>query len=159
MMRYLKMPLWLLILALTAMSLTSCDPLSSVEYKIYNMTEDTVAVSFYKEIMTSPYQGYSIEENDSVTTDYNPTEGNDSILTAVLAPKQALSVSREWNGLYREERIVPAWKYIKSMTMGDREADPEVWGDESRWTMKTKGGGFGEGESRYYQLLLRPTNH
>lgn len=159
MMRYLKMPLWLPILALTAMSLTSCDPLSSVEYKIYNMTEDTVAVSFYKEIMTSPYQGYSIEENDSVTTDYNPTAGNDSILTAVLAPKQALSVSREWNGLYREERIVPAWKYIKSMTMGDREADPEVWSDESRWTMKTKGGGFGEGESRYYQLLLRPTNH
>lgn len=159
MMRYLKMPLWLPILALTAMSLTSCDPLSSVEYKIYNMTEDTVAVSFYKEIMTSPYQGYSIEENDSVTTDYNPTEGNDSILTAVLAPKQALSVSREWNGLYREERIVPAWKYIKSMTMGDIEADAEVWSDESRWTMKTKGGGFGEGESRYYQLLLRPTNH
>ena len=159
MMRYLKMPLWLPVLALLTMAMSSCDPLSSVEYKIYNLTEDTVAVSFYKEIMTSPYQGYSVEENDSVTTDYNTSQGNDTILVATLAPKRTLTLSYEWWGLYREERIVPAWKYIKAMVMGDKEADPSAWNDESRWTMKSKGGGFGEGESRYYQLLLHPSKH
>ena len=69
-------------------SLASCDPVSSVEFKIYNKTTDTVTIVMYKEIMTSPYEGYTIIENDSVSTDYEA----DSCNVAVLAPEQVLQV-------------------------------------------------------------------
>jgi len=154
-MKFTNISLWLIVLTLIV-SLASCDPLSSVEYKIYNLTEDTVSVSFYKEIMASSYGGYAIEENDSVTTYYT---AQDSIYVATLAPKQSLVAKYEWNGLYREEYIVPAWRYMKSITKGGAELDSLSWGTESAWTVKTSGGGFGEGESRYYQLLIRDKSH
>ena len=44
------------------MSLASCDPMSSVEYKVYNKTADTVTVTMYKEILTSAYKGYTIRK-------------------------------------------------------------------------------------------------
>ena len=149
-MRNFNIPLWLAAVAVV-MSLASCDPLSSVEYNIHNITSDTVSVTFHKEIMHSLYQGYDIVENDSVTTHYE----NDSITVAVLAPNQYLTISREWHGLYREEWVVHAWKYIQSITIGDTETQPESWNNESAWRLKTKGGGYGEGESRYYDLWLR----
>ena len=131
---------------------TSCDPLSSVEYNIHNMTEDTVTVAMYKEILTSAYQGFDIVENDSVTTHYGK---EDSISVAVLAPHQYMSVQREWSGIYREELVVPIWKFMKSITVEDVELSPERWNKESAWHLKTTGGGLGEGESRYYDLYLR----
>ena len=150
-MRIFNISFWLAVVA-TVMSLTSCDPLSSVEYNIRNMTSDTVSVTFYKEIMSSSYRGYDIEENDSVTTHY----GSDSSVVAILAPDQFLTVHREWNGLYREEQVVHAWKYIKSIAIGGNELAPESWNNESAWRHKTKGGGkFAKDESHYYELWLR----
>ncbi|MBR4828787.1 MAG: hypothetical protein IKZ92_03200 [Muribaculaceae bacterium] len=144
-----KISLWVAVVAVL-LSLASCDPISSVEYSIINKTSDTVSVTFYKEIMTSPYQGYDIEENDSVTIHYQ----NDSSKVATLAPDQRLSVHREWNGLYREELIVPIWKYIKSINTGDLELPAESWNKETAWYLKTEGGKRFQGESRYYSLLL-----
>ena len=149
-MRHFNISLWLAVVAVIV-SLTSCDPLSSAEFNIYNVTSDTVTVTFHKEIMTSAYKGYDIEENDSVTTHCD----SDSCVVAILAPTRKLTIHREWNGLYREEQIVPAWKYIASISIGDTELNPEKWNNESAWNMKKKGGGFAEGESRYYSLLLR----
>ena len=142
--------LWLSAL-IVVVSLASCDPLSSVEYNIHNITSDTVTITFYKEIMTSPYQGYTIERNDSVTIHYE----QDSSRIAILAPNQHLRVQREWHGLYREEQIVPAWKYIESIKTGETELAPEQWNDEREWHSRTKGGGFAEGESRYFDLWIR----
>lgn len=147
MMRGIRILLW----GMMALLLASCDPISSVEYNIYNLSGDTVRVDFYKEIMISNYQGYSIVESDSVTTRY--TEA-DSVYVAVLAPKQRLTVLWEWHGLYREERVVPLWRYISSVKMGDTELATSQWADESLWHLNTKGGGHGEGESRYYDLYL-----
>jgi hypothetical protein len=149
-MRRFYFPLWLTAVAVI-MSLTSCDPLSSVDYSIYNKTSDTVTITMYKEIMVSSYHGYDIQENDSVVTHY---EG-DSLNVAVLSPDMVLSVRHEWTGLYREEQVVPFWKYIKSIKVGDEELAPGVWNTESAWKMKTKGGGRYQGESRYYDLILR----
>ena len=142
---------FLLTIVTLIMSLTSCDPLSSVDYTIYNKTSDTVTITMYKEIMVSSYHGYDIQENDSVTTHY---EG-DSVNVAVLLPDMVLSVRHEWTGLYREEQVVPFWKYIKSIKIGDEEPASELWDNESGWKMKTKGGGRYQGESRYYDLILR----
>lgn len=133
------------------LSLAACDPLSSVDYKIHNMTDDTVTVTFYREIMRSSYQGYTIEENDSVSTRYQ----GDSSMVAILPPGQRLGVQYGWSGLYREELIVPLWRYIKTITVADNELDSLKWGYEQAWHLKTQGGGFGEGESRYYDLYLR----
>ena len=143
--------MWLFLLAALT-TLVSCDPMSHVEYNIHNISGDTVTVTFYKELMTSPYQGFDIKENDSVTTHY----GNDSVRVAVLAPNQHLSIHREWHGLYREEQVVHAWKYIKSITIGDTEAPSSTWDNEAVWHFRTEGGGnFAKEESRYYDLWFR----
>ena len=134
------------------LSLTSCDPLSSVDYTIYNKTSDTVTVAMYKEILSSSYGGYDIVENDSVTTHYGEA---DSINVAVLAPDQILWLHDEWNGLYREEQIVHFWKYIMSIKKGDEELSPDKWNNEPAWHLRTEGGKRFEGESRYYILTLR----
>ena len=133
------------------MSLVSCDPLSSVDYKLYNKTNDTVTVTMYKEILSSAYGGYDIEENDSVVNHYGQ---DDSVSVAILAPDQVLSVHREWSGLYREEWVVPVWKYISSIKAGDTEVAPEQWDQESLWHLKTDGGKRFQGESRHYSFIL-----
>lgn len=133
------------------MSLVSCDPLSSVDYKLYNKTNDTVTVTMYTEILSSAYGGYDIEENDSVVNHYGE---DDSVSVAILAPDQVLSVHREWSGLYREEWVVPVWKYISSIKAGDTEVAPEQWNQKSLWHLKTDGGKRFQGESRHYSLIL-----
>ena len=142
--------LWTLTLVLI-FSLLSCDPISSLECEIYNKTQDTVTVVMYKEIMSSSYNGYTIVENDSVTTHYD----SDSCNVAVLAPNQVLRAQYEWSGLYREEFVVPLWKYIKSIKSGDEELASALWNNESAWVMKIKNEGRFQGESRYYSLILR----
>ena len=62
--------LWILAMIMS-LSLSSCDPMSSLECEIYNKTGDTVTVTLYKEIMISSFQGYTIVENDSVSTHYD----------------------------------------------------------------------------------------
>ena len=144
-------PIWLIIFAFLS-TLASCDPMSSVEYNIHNVSSDTVSVAFYKELMSSPYQGFEIEENDSVTTRYD----NDSVTVARLAPNQHLKIHREWHGLYREEQVVHAWKYISSIRVGENEVDSTTWDNEAAWHHRTKGGGnFSKEESRYYDLWFR----
>lgn len=143
--------LWLAALCLAAV-LGSCDPMASVEYKIYNKTTDTVTVAMYKEILSSSYQGFDIQENDSVTTHYGK---EDSVNVAVLAPEMVLTVKREWSGLYREEQVVPFWKYITSIKIGESELPAERWNNEAAWHLKKDGGGRFEDESRYYDLVLR----
>jgi len=133
------------------LTLTSCDPLSSVEYKIHNMSTDTVTISFYKEIMTSAYHGYTVQENDSTITHYE----SDSNRVAVLAPGQVLEAHNQWSGLYREEQVIQLWKYIKEITIGDTPLEAQSWNDESRWRLRKTGGGFAQGESRYYNLVIR----
>lgn len=133
------------------MSLVSCDPLSSVDYKLYNKTNDTVTVTMYKEILSSAYGGYDIEENDSVVNHYGE---DDSISVAILAPDQVLSVHREWSGLYREEWVVPLWKYITAIEAGGLEIAPEQWNNELQWHLKTDGVKRFQGESRHYSLIL-----
>ncbi len=142
---------WLLALCLLTI-LASCDPMSSVEYRVRNMTADTVTVDMYKEIMTSAYRGYFIEQGDSVVQRVNP---EDSIYLATVSPGQCLVVNDDWSGLYREEWIVPLWKYVKSIAVGDTKLDSLWWSNEQSWHLKKQGGGFGEGESRYYDLILR----
>ena len=90
------MSLWLAGLAVISASLVSCDPVSSVDYKLYNKTSDTVTVAMYKEILTSSYGGFAVVESDSVTTYYGEA---DSVNVAVLAPDQVLWVHDEWNWL------------------------------------------------------------
>ena len=151
-MRIFKFPLWIAAVAALVLSFSSCDPLSSVEYNIHNISRDTVSITFHKEIMTSSYRGYDIEENDSVTTHYE----SDSCIVAVLAPNQHLSIHREWNGLYRVEHVVPAWKYIRSIRVGETEVEPVKWNNEEAWNHRTKGGGnFAKDESHYYDLWFR----
>ena len=132
-------------------NLASCDTMSSLEYNIHNTTGDTVTVSFYQEIMSSSYQGYDIRENDSVTTHYG-----DSSYVALLAPNQDLRIHREWDGLYREELLVHAWRYISAIKIGDEELDANLWNNEAAWRHRTKGGGnFSKEESHYYDLWLK----
>ena len=150
-MKIFNISIWLAVVALV-MSLVSCEPFSSVEYNIHNITSDTVSVTFYREIMSSSYRGYDIEENDSVTTHY----GNDSSVIAILAPNQHLKVHKEWDGLYREEQIVHVWKYIKAISIGDNELALESWDNEAAWHHRTKGGGkFAKDESHYFDLWLK----
>ena len=135
-----------------ALMLAACDPISSVEYNIHNMTSDTVSITFHKELMTSAYQGFEIEENDSVTTRYD----SDSITSALLAPNQHLKIHKEWHGLYREDQMVHAWMYIKSIMQGQNEVDSKKWDNEAAWHHRTKGGGnFAKDESHYYDLWFR----
>ena len=142
---------WLTAVCILA-SLVSCDPLSSADFKMYNKTGDTVTVEMYKEILSSSYGGYSIVESDSVTTHYGE---EDSVNVAILAPDQVLWVHQEWNGLYREEQIVPYWKYIRAIKKSDKEWPAESWDNEAAWHLKTEGGKRFQGESRYYSIILR----
>ena len=143
--------LWILAMSLVAL-LGSCDPSSSLTCRIYNKTSDTVTVSMYKEILASHFKGFTIVENDSVSTRYGDA---DSISVAVLAPDQVLMVEDVWSGPYREEQVIPLWKYIKSIAVGNRELPAAAWNDEAAWHLKTEGGGRFEGESRYYDLVVR----
>ena len=142
---------WLAFLAACA-ALASCDTFSSVDYNIHNISSDTVTVAFYKEIMTSPYHGYTIEQYDSVSIHFDA----DSDTIAILAPNQHMNIHREWHGLFREERVVHAWRYISSLRLGQDEASPDFWNNEAAWRFRSKGGGrFEKGESRYYDLWIQ----
>ena len=149
-MKRIHFTLWLTV-CIVLVSFMSCDTMSSVDYNIHNITTDTVTVTFHREIMTSPYQGYDIVENDSVTTHY----GGDSAMVAVLAPNQYLIVKREWSGLYREELVVPAWRYIAAIRVGDTELDSEQWTTESLWHIRSNAGRFNKNETRHYDLWIR----
>lgn len=140
-----------LVLASIVLMLVSCDPVSSVDYKIYNKTSDTVTVVMHQEILSSAYGGYAIEQGDSVTH-YSEA---DSISVAVLAPDHVLIVHDEWDGLYREEQMVPYWKYIRAIMVGDHELPASSWDNEQAWHLNTDGGKRFEGESRHYILTLR----
>ena len=142
---------WLTVLCLLV-ALVSCDPLSSADFKVYNKTADTVTVEMYAGILTSSYGGFAIEESDSVTTRYGE---EDSVSVAVLAPDQVLMVHDDWDGLYREEFVVPLWKYIRSVKVGNKELATDAWDNESAWHLKTEGGKRFQGESRYYSLIIR----
>ena len=83
----------ILVTLVAGVILTSCDPLSSVEYKVHNKTSDTVVVTMHNEILDSSYQGFDIQESDSVITHYG---SEDSISVAVLAPDMVLTVHDEW---------------------------------------------------------------
>lgn len=151
-MKRINRSIWIAVVG-AILLLTSCDPMSSSEYNIHNVTSDTVTVSFYKEIMSSPYAGYDVHSNDSVTTHY---DGSDSTYAAILAPNQHLTIHREWHGRYWEEQIVHAWRYISSITVGDVELEQSMWNNESLWHHRTKGGGnFEKEESHYYDLWLK----
>lgn len=151
-MRRINISIWMAVVG-AILLLASCDTMSSSEYTIRNMTSDSVTVSFHPEIMSSPYSGFDVHRNDSVTTHY---DGSDSIYAAILAPNQYLVIHREWHGLYREEHIVHAWKYLSSIKIGDVELDPSKWNNESVWHHRTKGGGkFAKEESHYYDLFLK----
>lgn len=142
---------WLTVICIV-ISLAACDTFSSVEYKIYNKTTDTVTVDMHEELLTSPYEGFTIQQNDSVKVHYGI---EDSIHVAVLAPDMVLLVHREWSGLYREELMVHFWRYIKSITIGDTELPSSQWDNESAWRVKIEGGRFSKNEYRYYEILLR----
>ena len=133
-------------------ALVSCDPVSSVDYKMYNKTGDTVTIVMYKEILSSAYGGFDVVENDSVTTHYGEP---DTIRVAVLPPDQILWVHDEWDGLYREEQIVPFWKYIQSIKTNEQEWPSDSWDNEQAWHLNTEGGKKFQGESRYYSIILR----
>ena len=150
-MKKINITLWTALLAVV-LSLASCDPMASVEYNIHNLTADSVLVTFHKEIMTSPYHGYDILDYDTVAIHFE----DDSSNVAILAPNQHLKVHREWHGLYREEQIVHAWKYISSIKAGDTELAPSVWDHEQAWNHRTTGGGnFAKEESHFYDLWFR----
>ena len=150
-MRIFHSSMWLAAIAVV-LSLVSCDPMSSVEFKIYNKTSDTVTISMYKQILSSVYQGYDIQENDSVTTHYGV---EDSVSVAVLAPEMVMTVHNEWSGRYWEERVIPLWEYIKSITVGETALPALAWDNESVWHLRTEGGKRFQGESRYYDIVLR----
>lgn len=148
----INLSIWMAIAGII-MLLASCDTISYSEYNIRNMTSDTVTVSFYQEIMSSPYQGYDVHRGDSVTTHF---DGSDSTYVAILAPNHYLTIHREWQGLYREEQVVHAWRYISSISIGDVELEQSMWNNESLWHHRTKGGGkFAKEESHYYDLWLK----
>ena len=151
-MKSLRISLWLALVAVLVTGLVSCDPISSVDYKIVNKQSDTVTVSMYEAILVSSYGGYSILEGDSVVASYGE---DDSISVALLAPDQVLWVHDEWDGLYREERILPLWDFIQSIKSGDNEVPAELWNSEQAWHLNTEGGKRFQGESRYYSLILR----
>ena len=151
-MRTISIPaIWLSVVA-ALISLTSCDPMSSMDYRVHNMTGDTVTVTMHELILTSDYQGFAIEDNDSVVIRYGE---NDSINVAVLKPNQVLWVHDDWNGLYREDFITPFWKFIRSIRVGDTELPATTWNTEQAWHLKTEGGTRFKGESRYYSIVLR----
>jgi len=141
-----------LCLAIAIVTLVSCDPVSSVDYKVYNKTSDTVSITMYKDILTSSYGGFDIVESDSVTTHYGEA---DSIRVATLAPDQVLWVHKQWDGLYREDQIMDFWRYIRSIKKGDNELPADSWNNEQAWHLNTEGGKRFQGESRYYILTLR----
>ena len=119
---------------------------------VHNISQDTVTVTFHEEIISSPFHGFDIEENDSVTTHH----GEDSVTVAVLAPNQHLRIHREWDGLYREELIVHGWQYISSIKIGETKVDSTLWNNEAAWHHRTKGGGrFAKEESHYYDLWFK----
>ena len=89
---------------------------------------------------------------DSVVASYGE---DDSISVALLAPDQVLWVHDEWDGLYREERILPLWDFIQSIKSGNNEVPAELWNNEQAWHLNTEGGKRFQGESRYYSLILR----
>jgi len=142
---------WLAMMAVV-ISLTACETSSSVEYNIHNVTTDTVIVTFFKSMMSSPYQGYDIIENDSVTTHYQA----DSCNIARVGPNQHLTIHKQWSGLYREDELIHAWRYIQSIHKGDVEVPAQQWDNQSAWHHRSQGGGnFEKNESHYYDLWFR----
>ena len=137
-------------LILSIMLLGSCDPLSSYCFKIYNMTNDTVS------IMMSPCYGYLIEKNGNRTGGYGD-DNRDSI--AILLPYENLNVTDDWIGesvsSLEEDGIIPLWVYIQYIKVGDRELPPEIWKQKDAWKCSKDGGGFGSGETMYYELWIR----
>ena len=107
-------------------------------------------------IMMSPCYGYLIEKNGNRTGGYSD-DNKDSI--AILLPYENLNVTHEWIGMsvssLEEDGIIPLWVYIQYIKVGDRELSPEIWKRKDAWKCSKGEGGFGSGETMYYELWIR----
>ena len=143
-----------LLLACCLAMLCSCDFESSYKFKVHNQTQDTVLIE-----MTLTLQ-YGYEKNGEVLIDKLYTRGlqDDRDTLVFLAPGEdflaEIWLFNQYLSTFEEDGVTPFWYYIKSITIGEKSLEPELWNHETAWQKKHDGHGIAFGETWKYDLWI-----
>ena len=143
-----------LLLACCLAMLCSCDFGSSYKFKVHNETQDTVLIE-----MTLTLQ-YGYEKNGEVLIDklYTRDLQDDRDTLVFLAPGEdflaEIWLFNQYLSTFEEDGVTPFWYYIKSITIGEKSLEPELWNHETAWQKKHDGHGIAFGETWKYDLWI-----
>ena len=143
-----------LLLACCLAMLCSCDFGSSYKFKVHNETQDTVLIE-----MTLTLQ-YGYEKNGEVLIDklYTRRLQDDRDTLVFLAPGEdflaEIWLFNQYLSTFEEDGVTPFWYYIKSITIGEKSLEPELWNHETAWQKKHDGPGIAFGETWKYDLWI-----
>lgn len=127
--------------------MTSCDPASHYEFKLHNMTKDTLTVMI-------PNNNGNIYKEGVLG---NIVASLDTCI--ILKPSETLGADWEiTNGKLRsywEDNVTPLWLQISEIRIGDKTLSPVKWKNPAVWIESDYGGGFLEStEKKVYELWI-----
>lgn len=120
--------------------IASCDPISSVEYRIYNFNSEIVTIELKKRIE------YDIYHEDSVKKHY---ASDDNIVE--LEHYDFLELYYEWMN-NRAKSHTPLWEDISSIHIGDSIIPHTYWNNVENWEVRSRSEIHGE-SIKYYLYL------
>ena len=131
-----------LIIIIALIVLVSCDPMSSVEYRIINLSHKNTVIEFKEGFY------YNVHHEDS-TNFYYSTDNR----TAVLKHNEFISIYYEWINPTVESHT-PLWMELQDIQMEDSIVPREYWNNPKSW-QKSGDKGIMGGEEIKYNLFLQ----
>ncbi len=119
----------------------SCDPGSTVEYKIYNMSNYDAIIELKENVE------YNIFHKDSITYHHSSEKNN-----IILKPKETLRKYCEWMN-NRVEAHTPLWEEILNIQIEDSIVPPQYWNNADCWQKSSSKDMYGEEIN--YNLYLK----
>ena len=129
------------IIILFFIPIISCDPGSTVEYKICNMSNCDAIIELKGNV------GYNIIHKDSITYHHSSERAN-----VILKPEEALRKYLEWMN-NRVEAHTPLWEEIINIKIGDSIVLPQYWNNADSWQKSSSKDMYGEEIN--YNLYLK----
>ena len=134
------------ILSFLILLLASCDPSSSYEFRIHNVTNKKVTVRMLpgNPIVIETIMGRRSVSNDTLII-INP--GENLLSEWVITNAKLHSM---W-----EDNVIPLWTNIVAIKIGDKPVSSAKWKNPANWIVSGSGGGALEyTEKREYDLWL-----
>jgi hypothetical protein len=135
---YIKKNILILISLIT---IASCDPGASVEYRIINLSNKDAIIELKKDV------AYTVHYKDSIICYYSTDDSS-----VILRNNEFIRVYYEWMN-NRVESYRPLWEEIESIIIEDSIVSPQYWSNAELWKKSRDKGIYWE--TIKYDLFLK----